>query len=111
MVFLNQGLARDHKIPLLELHGQRYSEVIDGRIIESLHISHLATVGMQMQNYKEQLPASVTGLGYYPIIQGITWLELHDVAVRSASNTVLVKSQYFMTYCHDLPVTVQVVME
>jgi len=53
----------------------------------------------------------VTTLGHYPIVLGIPWLWLHDVAVRYASNTVAIGSQHCTTYCHDSPVTVKGVTE
>jgi hypothetical protein len=52
-----------------------------------------------------------TKLGHYPIVLGIPWLRLHDVAVCFASNTDTFGSQYCTTYCYDAPVTVQGVME
>jgi hypothetical protein len=86
-------------------------EVIDGRPIESGDITHIAKVGMQIQEHKEQLPMFITKLGHYPIVLGIPWLRLHDVAVRFASNTVTFGSRYCTTHCHDAPVTVQGVTE
>jgi len=53
----------------------------------------------------------ITKLGHYPIVLGIPWLQLHDVAVRFASNKVTFRSQYCTTHCHDAPVTVQGVTE
>jgi len=53
----------------------------------------------------------VTKLGHNPIVLGIPWLRLHDVAVGFASNIVTSESQYCTTNCHDAPVTVQGVTE
>jgi len=64
-----------------------------------------------IQDHKEQLPIFITKLGHYPIVLGIPWLRLHDVAVQFASNTVTFGSQYCTTHCHDAPVTVQGVTE
>ena len=50
-------------------------------------------------------------LGHYPIVVGIPWLRLHDVAVYFASNTVTFGSQYCPTHCNNAPVTVQEVTE
>jgi len=86
-------------------------EVIDGRPIESGDITHIAKVGMKIQEQKEQLHMFITKLGHYPIVLGIYWLRLHDVAVRFASNTVTFGSQYCITHCHDTSVTVQGVTE
>jgi hypothetical protein len=50
-------------------------------------------------------------LGHYPIVLGIPWLRLHDVAVRFASNTVMFGSQYSITHCYDTLLKVQGVTE
>jgi len=66
---------------------------------------------MWIRDHEEQIAMFVTKLGHYPIILGIPWLRLHDVAVRFASNTVTFGSQYCTTHCHETPVTVQGVTE
>ena len=111
IAFLDQDLARHHQIPLQELKEKRQVEVIDGRPIESGDITHVAKVGIMIQDHKEQLPMFVMTLGHYPIVFGIPWLRLHDVAERFASNTVTFGSKYCTTHCHDAPVTVQGVTE
>jgi hypothetical protein len=88
IAFMDQDFARHHQIPLQELKETKQGEVIDGRPIESGDITHIANVGMKIQEHKEQLPIVITKLGHYPIVLGIPWLRLHDVAVRFASNTV-----------------------
>jgi hypothetical protein len=104
---MDQDLAHHHKVPLEELKDTRQVEVIYGGTIESGDITHLANVEMVIQHDKEQIPMFVTKLGQYPIILGIPWLRLHDVAVRFASNTVTFGSQSCITHCQDTPVTVQ----
>jgi hypothetical protein len=111
IAFMDQDFARHHEVPLRELKEKRQVEVIDGRTIESGDITHLAEVGMNIQDHKEKIPMFVTKLGHYPIVLGIPWLRLHDVAVRFASNTVTFGSQYCVNHCHDTPVTVQGVTE
>jgi hypothetical protein len=88
IAFMDQDFARHHQIPLQELKEKKQVEVIDGRPIESRDITHIAKVGMKIQEHKEQLSMFITKLGHYPIVLGIPWLRLHDVAVRFASNTV-----------------------
>jgi len=66
---------------------------------------------MNIQDHNERIPMFVTKLGHYPIVLGIPWLRLHDVAVRFASNTVTFGSQYCVDRCQDVPVTVQGVTE
>ena len=111
IAFMDQDFARHHQIPLQELKEKKQVEVIDGRPIESGDITHIAKVGMNIQKHEEQLPMFNTRLGHYPIVLGIPWLKLHDVAVRFASNTVTFGSQYCTTHCHNTPVTVQGVTE
>ena len=107
IAFMHQDFAHHHLIALQGVKEERHVEVIDGRPIESGDITHIATVGMMIQDHKAQLPMFVTKLGYYPILVGITWLRLHDVAVWFASNTVTFVSQYCTTHCHDVPIRVQ----
>jgi len=107
IAFMDQDFARHHQITLQELKEKKQVEVIDRRLIESGDITHIAKVGMKIQEYKENLPMFVTTLEHIPIVLGILWLRLHDVAVRFASNTVTFGSQYCITHCHDASVTVQ----
>jgi hypothetical protein len=111
IAFMDQDFARPHKVPLKELKERKQVEVIDGRTIESGDITHLAEVGINIQDHKERIPMFVTKLGHYPIVLGIPWLRLHDVAVRFASNTVTFGSQYCLDHCQNTPVTVQGVTE
>jgi hypothetical protein len=111
IAFMDRDFACHHRIQLQEIKEKKEVEVIDGRPIESGDITHIAKVGMQTQEHKEQLPMFITKLGHYPIVLGIPWLRLHDVAVRFASNTLSFISQYCITRCHDRPVTIQRVTE
>jgi predicted ThiF/HesA family dinucleotide-utilizing enzyme len=88
IAFMDEDFARHHQIPLQVLRGKKQVEVIDGRPIESGDITHIAKVGMKIQEHKAQLPMFITKLGDYPIVLGIPLLRLHDVAVCFASNTV-----------------------
>jgi hypothetical protein len=111
IAFMDQDFARHHEVPLKDLREKRQVEVIDGRTIDSADITHPAKVGMNIQDHKERIPMFVTKLGHYPIVLGIPWLRLHDVAVRFASNTVTFGSQYCVNHCQKAPVTVQGVTE
>jgi len=111
IAFMDQDFARHHQIPLQELKENRQVEVINGRPIESGDITHIAKVGMKIQEHREQLPMFITKLGHYPIVLAIPWLPLHNVAVRFASNMVTFGSQYCTTHCHNTSVTVQGVTE
>jgi hypothetical protein len=111
IAFMDQDFARHYRIPLQELKEKKQVDVIDGRPIESGDITHIGKAGMKIEAHKEQLPMFITKLGHYPIVLGIHWLRLHDVAVRFASNTVTFGSQYCITQCHDTSVPVQGVTE
>jgi hypothetical protein len=88
IAFMDYDFACHHQIPLQELKKKKQVEVSERRLIESGDITHIAKVGMKIQNHKEQLPMFITKLGDYPIVLGIPWLWLHDVAVHFASNDV-----------------------
>jgi len=111
IAFMDQDYARHHQIPLQEIKEKRQVEVIDGRPIESGDITHIAKVGMMIQDHLGLLPMFVTKLGHYPVVLGVPCLRLHDVAVWFVSITVSFGSQYCMTHCHDAPVMVQGVTE
>jgi hypothetical protein len=109
--FLDQDFACHHQIPLQELKEKKQVEVIDGTPTQSGDITHITKIGMKIQEHKEQLPMFIMKLVHYPIVLGIPWLRLDDVAVRFASNTVTFGSQYCITHCHDTSLTVQGVTE
>jgi hypothetical protein len=86
--FINQDFALNHQIPIQELKHKKQVEVIARSPIESEDITHIAKLGMKIQDHGEQLPTLVTKLGHYPIGCGITWLQLHDVAGHFVLNTI-----------------------
>jgi hypothetical protein len=53
----------------------------------------------------------VTKLGHYPLVLGIPWLKLHDVAIHFASNLITFGSQYCLAHCNDRAVTIQGISE
>jgi hypothetical protein len=53
----------------------------------------------------------VTKLGHYPIVLGIPWLQLHDVAIRFSSRTLTFGSQYCLAHCNPVPTTVSALSE
>jgi len=48
----------------------------------------------------------VTKLSHYPVVLGIPWLELHDVAIRFSSRTLTFGSQYCTSHCNRAPTVV-----
>jgi hypothetical protein len=111
IALIDQDFSRHHKVPLQELKENRQVQVIDGRTIESGDITHLAKVDMGIKDRKEQIPMFTTKLEHYPIVMGIPWLMIHDVADQFASNTVTIGSLHCTTHCQDNPIKVQGVSE
>jgi len=111
VAFMDQDFTRDHQILLHKITEKTLVKVIDRRPSEGGDIAQISIVGMTIHDHKKQLPIFVTKLGHYPIVLGMSWLRLEDVAMSFASNTVTVKSHHCMTHCHDGPVTVQGVIE
>jgi len=108
---MDQDFARHHQIPLQESNEKQHVQVIDGRPFQSVDITHVGNVGIMIQDHKKRLPMIVVKLGHHPIVLGMPWLRLHDVAVQFVSNTNTFRSQYCMTHCHHPPITVQGVTE
>jgi len=81
ITFVDEDFARHHKIPLTPLQYPRSLEVIDGCPISSGDITHIANTHLSILKHQEPLPIFVTKLGHYPIVLGIPWLKLHDVAI------------------------------
>jgi hypothetical protein len=111
IVFMDQDFVRHHRRGLQERKHKWYVQMIDGRLIRSGDITHIANVGSKIQDHGEQLPMWITKLGHHPIVPWIPWLRFHDVAVRSESIIVTFGSQYCITHCQDVPVTVRGVTE
>lgn len=104
--FVDEDFARHHQLPLRLLKKPRALEVIDGRPISSGDITHIALTHFSIHEHHEQLPMFVTKLGHYPIVLGIPWLNLHDVAIRFSSRTLTFGSQYCTAHCNATPTTV-----
>ena len=108
ITFMDRDFACHHQIRAFEqLMEQKQVEVIDGRPIQSGEITHIAKVGMKIQDCREQLSMFVTKFRHYLIVLGIRWLCLYDVAVHFVSNTVNVGYQYCTTHSHNIRVMVQ----
>jgi hypothetical protein len=103
VAFVDEDFTRHHQIPLTALKNPRSLEVIDGRPISSGDITHVANVNLSVLKHQESLPMFVTKLGHYPIVLGIPWLELHDVAIRFSSRTLTFGSQYCIEHCNLFP--------
>jgi len=106
MAFFDEDFARHHQLPLTPLQYPRSLEVIDGRPIFSGDITHLANTHLSILEHHETLPMFVTKLGHYPVVLSILWLELHDVAIRFSSCTLILGSQYCALQCNRTPTVV-----
>jgi len=69
--------------------------------MKSVDITHISNVWKVIQDPKKQLPMLGMKLEHYSINLGIPWLQLHDLAVQSASNMITFRSQYGITHCHE----------
>jgi len=103
VAFVDEDFARHHQLPLTPLKYPRALEVIDGRPISSGDITHTANTTLSIHEHREQIPMFVTKLGHYPIVLGIPWMELYDVAIRFSSHTLTFRSQYCIVNCNPVP--------
>jgi len=103
VAFVDEDFARHHQLPLTPLKYPRALEVIDGRPISSGDITHTTNATLSIHEHREKIPMFVTKLGHYPIVLGIPWMELHDVAIRFSSRTLTFGSQYCITNCNPGP--------
>jgi len=69
-------------------------------------ITYVANTHLSILEHHEPLPMFVTKLRHYPIVLGIPWLELHDVAIRFSSCTLTFGSQYCATHFNRIPTVV-----
>jgi len=106
IAFIDEDFARHHQLPLTPLQYPRSLEVIDGCPISYGDITHVANTHLSILEHQEPLPMFVTKLGHCPIVLGIPWLELHDVAIRFSSRTLTFGSQYCTTHCNRTPTVV-----
>ena len=104
MAFVDEDFARHHQLPLTPFKYPRALEVINGHPISSGDITHTANATFKsIHEHREQIPMFVTKLGHYPIVLGIPWMELHDVAIRLSSRTLTFGSQYCIANCNPIP--------
>jgi len=106
IAFIDEDFAHHYQLPLTPLQYPRSLEVIDGRPISSGDITHVANTHLAILEHQETLPMFVTKLGHYPVVLGIPWLELHDVAIRFSSRTLTFRSQYCTSHCNRAPTVV-----
>ena len=76
--FIDSSFVQFHKIPLHPLCQSCTVTVVDGHVTSSDVIIHFVRVPLMVDNYIETTNMFVTKLGHYPVILGISWLQLHD---------------------------------
>jgi len=101
--FVDEDFARHHQLPLTPLKYPRALEVINSRPISSGDITHSANAILSIYEHREQIPMFVTKLGHYPIVLGIFWMELHNMAIQFSSRTLTFRSQYYIVNCNPIP--------
>lgn len=84
--FVDQDFATKHGFALTPLKKLRLLEVIDGRLVESGRITHIAKLSLDIHGRQETAPFFVNKLGHYPIVMGIPWMRHHDLALRPKTN-------------------------
>jgi hypothetical protein len=104
VAFVDEDFARHHQLPLTPpLKYPRALKVIDGHPISSGNITHTGNTTLSIYEHREQIPMFVTTQGHYPIVLGIPWMELHDVAIRFSYRTLTFESQYCIANCNPVP--------
>ena len=104
--FIDKDFALHHQLPLTPLQYPSSLEVIDGRPISSGNITHHVNTHLSILEHHEMLPMFVTMLGHYPVILSITWLELHDVAIRFSYRTLTFGAKYCAAHCNRRPTVI-----
>lgn len=103
--FIAKDFVRLHSLPLQALKDPRIIEIIDRRPIDSGAVTHIVRLGLNIHGHEEEVPFFVTSLEHYPLVLGIPWMQLHDVAILFSSNSLTFGSQYCQTHCSPHPAT------
>jgi hypothetical protein len=99
IAFVDKDFVPHHQLEEKELKESRELEVIDGRPIESGTITTMARLNIGIRSHQEQLPAFITKLGYYLIVLGLPWLQLHAVTIKFRSHRIGFESSYCQLHC------------
>lgn len=92
--FIGKNFTRLHSLPLQALKDNRIIEVIDGLSIDSGRVTHVTRRGLNIHGCEEAAVFLVASEEHYRPVLGIPWMELHNVAIRSASNSPTFGSPY-----------------
>lgn len=103
--FINKDFTSLDSLPLQLLKEPRHFEVIDGRPMDSGAVTHIARLGLNIHGHEEDDPLFVTSLGHYPVVLGIPWMQVHNIAIRFGSNSLNFGSPYCPSPCTSPPAT------
>ena len=101
--FIDKDYLQQHNLPLHSLKDPRRLEVIDGQLIDSGDITHVAKVGVDINRHREQVSAFVTKLRHYPLVLGIPWLRHHNPRITWKKDTIDFVSPRCTTTCAPRP--------
>ena len=82
IAFVNKDFVHHQGLKEKELNVTRKLKVIDKRPIESGTITTIVKMNLGIKGHREELPAFIMKLGYYPIVLGLSWLQLQDIIVK-----------------------------
>lgn len=101
--FVDKDFARLPSLPLQTLETACFIEVIDGSLINSGAVTHIAGLGLHINGHEVQAPFVVHSFGRYRVVRSIPWMELHDIASPFHSNSFTIDSDYYHHYCSSQP--------
>lgn len=102
---VDKNLTRLYSLPLQTIKYPRTMELIDSHPIDSGAVTHVPRLGLNINAHKEEAILFVTGLGHDPLVLGIAWMQLHEVAIRFASNSLTFASKHCQSHAALHPAT------
>ena len=99
--FVDSSFVTSNNIPLIEKSEPVEIFVIDGRPSSAGAITHQTkTMTLRINNHYENIDFSVTKLGKYPVILGISWLEKHDPHITWTCKSIDFHSEFCKKNCN-----------
>lgn len=96
--FVDKDFVRIHSLPTKKLNEPLHIEVIDGRPIHSGTVTHLARLGLNIYGHEEEALFFITSVAHFPLVLGLPWMKLHDVAMCFASYSITFGSDYYLSH-------------
>lgn len=103
--FMDKEFASLHSVPLQNPRTIREIADIDGPLIDSCTVTHIAWLGLHFHGDKEQAPIVGTRWGHYPLVLGITCIQLQYVVIQFLSHSMTIGSYYYLANCTLTKVT------